>query len=141
MHYLGPFFVQNVKKINRGGPQLWGHIMFRPSCSQHDPFSLRKSIVWQNHSHDSHICLGLFLSCYSGSRVIRMCHFWIQNDPFAQNDNFFFFFFRKTINTILMYLFVPFIMQKLKKILKKTSELWGHFIWGKTKTFSEKPLI
>ena len=30
-----------------------------------------------------------FKKSYSGSRVMRTCHFWVQNGPFAPNNDFF----------------------------------------------------
>ena len=47
-----------------------------------------------------------------------MHHFWAQIGPFAQNN-----FFWKIIDTTLVYLLAPFIMQNLKKILPADPEL------------------
>ena len=63
---------------------------------------------------------------YSRSWVMRMCHFWAQNGPFAPNKNFFW----KIINIILIYLLAPFIVQNFKKILPADPELWGCAIFG-----------
>ena len=41
-------------------------------------------------------------------------HFWAQNDPFALKK----FFFRKTIDIILMYLLAFLIVQNFKKSLQ-----------------------
>ena len=46
--------------------------------------------------------------------------FWVLNDLFAPNKNF----FGKAINVIFMYLLAPFIVQNLKKILRANPELW-----------------
>ena len=46
---------------------------------------------------------------------MRMHHFWVQNDPFAPSDPFFW----KIINIILIYLLAPFIVQNLKKIFQQ----------------------
>ena len=50
---------------------------------------------------------------YSGSRVMRMHHFWAQNGPFAP------IFFWKIINTILIYLLALLIVQNFKKLLQQ----------------------
>ena len=63
-------------------------------------------------------------SC-SGSRVMRMHHFWAQNSPFV-------YIFLKIIKIILIYLLAPFIVQNfsLCKILPADPELWGCTIFG-----------
>ena len=43
-----------------------------------------------------------------------MCHFWAQNDPFTLKKTF----FRKTIDTIFMYLSVPLLCKILKRSLE-----------------------
>ena len=52
--------------------------------------------------------------------------FWAQNGSFAPNEPF----FGKIINTILIYLLTPFIVQNLKKILPVDPELLGCPIFG-----------
>ena len=80
----------------------------------------------------------------SRSRIMRMCHFWAQNGPFAPNK----IFFWKIINIILIYLLAPFIVQNFKKILPADPELWGCTIFGpkmahfpKWELFSENLLM
>ena len=53
---------------------------------------------------------------YSGSRVMRMHHFWAQNGTFAPN-----FFGKKYITFI--YLLALFIVQNFKKILTADPQL------------------
>ena len=72
-----------------------------------------------------------------------MCHFWIQNGPFALNKNF----SVKTINVNFIYLLALFLVQKFKKILRENPDLWGCAIFGskmdhlpQTRIFLEKIL-
>ena len=48
-------------------------------------------------------------------RVMRMCHFWAQNDPFVLNK----FFLVQTIIITFIYLLALFIVQNLKKFLQQ----------------------
>ena len=74
---------------------------------------------------------------YSGSRVMRMRHFWAQNGPFAPNK-----FFWKIIKITLIYLLAPFIAQNFLKILLVDPGLWGCAISGpKMRIFSENLLM
>ena len=59
---------------------------------------------------------------YSESRVMRMRHFWTTNISFDPNK---FFFLKKIINVIFIYLLVHFILQNFKQILRANPELWG----------------
>ena len=78
-----------------------------------------------------------------GSRVMRMCHFWIQNGPFASNK----LFFWKIINIILIYLSAPFIVQNLKKFFHGSRVLRMHNFWAQNgqflqiRIFSENLLV
>ena len=68
-----------------------------------------------NHYYYIHL-LALFIvqnlkKSYSRSWVMRNCHFWVENGPFAQNGPNNFFFFWKIVNIILVYLLAPFIRQ------------------------------
>ena len=54
------------------------------------------------------------LNSYSGSRVMKMCHFWAQNGPFAP------IFFWKIINIILIYL-----LKILKKFFQRIQSYQG----------------
>ena len=51
----------------------------------------------------------IYKNSYSRSRVMRMHHFWAQNDPFAPN---------KIINIILIYLLAPLTVQNFKKFFQ-----------------------
>ena len=57
---------------------------------------------------------------YSGSRVMRMPHFWTEKGSFAPNK----LFLKHVINIIFIYLLAPFIVQTLKKILTVDPKLW-----------------
>ena len=65
------------------------------------PLLLLSSIYWPFS-----LCK-ILKNSYSGSRVMRMCHFWAQNGQFAPKN----FFFEKIINITLIYLLAPFIVQ------------------------------
>ena len=93
-----------------------------------------------NHYCYFHLPIGLFhcaklkKNSYSWSRVMRMHHFGAQNGPFAPNN----FFFWKIINTILIYLLAPFIVENFTKILPEDPELWGCTIFGPKMTHFSK---
>ena len=111
---FGP--IQTYEDVPFSGPK-WPSVMkkifwYKPLLlsSTYWPFSLCK--IWKNY--------------YSGSKVMRMHHFWAQNGPFAP----IFFFFGKIVNIILIYLLAPFIGQNLNKTLPSYPELWGCTIFG-----------
>ena len=73
-----------------------------------------------------------------------MHHFWPPNGSFAPK----FFFWKKIINIIFIYLLASFILQNLKKILKANPDLWGCSTFGSkipqfvlNKFFWHKPLL
>ena len=76
---------------------------------------------WKSHWYNFHVpitpfhCAKFLKNSWSGSRVIRMCHFWAQNGPFATNKNF----LGKIFDIIFIYLLVPFTVQNLKKFLQQ----------------------
>ena len=55
-----------------------------------------------------------------------MCHFWVQNAPFALNKKS----FVKIIRIISICILAPFSVQNFKKILRVDPELWGWVIFG-----------
>ena len=70
-----------------------------------------------------------------------MCHFWVQNAPFAVNKNF----LVKIINITSICTLAPFSVQNFKKILRVDPELWRWTIFGsklvhlpQTRTFLRK---
>ena len=108
-----PFILQNFKKFLRADPELQGCAIFEPKMAHlswtnffwYKPLLLLSSTYW-------HFSLYKILkNYYSGSQVIRICHFWAQNGPFAPKQ----IFFWKIINIILIYLLAPFIGQNFKK--------------------------
>ena len=91
VYLLAPFILQNFKKILRADPELWGCAIFGPKMAHlswtkffwYKPLLLLSSTYWPFS-----MCKTLKNS-YSGSRVIRMRHFWAQNGPVAPNIFFF----------------------------------------------------
>ena len=62
------------------------------------------------------------------ARAMRMCYFWAQNCPFVLNKIYLvqtIIMFWKIINTILIYLLAPFIVQNFKNIVQADPQLWG----------------
>ena len=86
---------------------------------QNDPFILNKTVLVQTIIITFISLLALFIvknskNSYCGFRVMMMHIFWAQNGPFAQKK------FWKIIDTILIYLLAPSIVQNLKK-----NSSWG----------------
>ena len=112
MYLLAPFILQNFKKILRADPELWGCAIFGPKMAHlswtkffwYKPLLLLSSTYWPFS-----LCK-ILKNSYSGSRVMKMCHFGAQNGPFAPNA----FFGKFLISFSSAYL--PF---SLCKILKK----------------------
>ena len=103
MYLLGPFILQNLKKIY----EVMTMCHFR---AQNGPFVLNKFFLVQTITTTFIYLLALFIlqnlkNSYSGSRIMRMHHFGGQNGLFAPNN-----FFWKIINIILIYLLTPFIV-------------------------------
>ena len=91
IYLLTFFYGLNFKKILTADLELWGCAIFGPEMVQlcQTNFFLEKitniifiyllaTFIVQN-----------FKNSYSGSRVVRMRHFWAQNGAFAPNKNFF----------------------------------------------------
>ena len=60
------------------------------------------------------------------ARAMRMCYFWAQNCPFVLNKIYLvqtIIMFWKIINTILIYLLAPFIVQNFKNIVQADPQL------------------
>ena len=128
MYLLAPFILQNFKKIRTANPELSGCAIFGPKMahlSWTTNLFLYKPLLLLSSTHWPFSLCKILKNSYSGSRVMRMCHFWAQNGPFAPNN-----FFWKIINIILIYLLAPFIVQNFKKILPADPELWGCAIFG-----------
>ena len=83
MYLLAPFILQNVKKNLRADAELWGCAIFVPWTKRfwYKPLSFLSSTHWPFS-----LCKILKIS-YSGSRVMRIHHFWDQNGPSAPNKS------------------------------------------------------
>ena len=69
---------------------------------------------------------------YSGSRIMTMHHFWVQNGQFAPPPPSAppKYIFWRIITIIPIYLLASFTVQNLKKVLPADPELWGCAIFG-----------
>ena len=109
MCLLAPFILQSLKKILRADSELWGCTIFGPKMVQ---LSWKKSFLVQTIIFTFIYLLALFIvqnflkNSYSGSRVMRMGHFWAQNGLFALNK-----IFLEKIKIIFIYLLATFIEQ------------------------------
>ena len=128
MYLLAPFILQNFKRILRADPEL-SDVPFSdpkwPICPEQFFFGTNHYYYFHLPIGPSH-CAKFKKNSFSRSRVKRMCHFLIQNGPFAPPK----FFFSKIINIILIYLLGFFVVQNFKKILRADPELWGCAIFG-----------
>ena len=90
MYLLALFILQNSKRIFRLDPKLSGCAIFRPKMA---------NLSWTNffctnHYYYFHLticpfhCAKFQKNPSSGSRVMRMNHFWAQNGPFAETRIF-----------------------------------------------------
>ena len=126
MYLLAPFILQNVKKILRADPELWGCAIFGTKMAH---LSLTK-IFGTNYCYYFHLPIGPF-HCAKFEKILAV-------DPELWGCTIFGpkmvhlpqIFFWKIINIILIYLLAPFIGQNLKKILPADPELWGCAIFG-----------
>ena len=106
-----PFILQNLKRTLRADPESFSDPKW-PICPEQ--IFLVQTIIITFIS-----LLALFIvknskNSYCGFRVMMMHIFWAQNGPFAQKK------FWKIIDTILIYLLAPSIVQNLKK-----NSSWG----------------
>ena len=141
MYLLAPFILQNFKKILRADPELWGCAIFGPKMAHlswtkffwYKPLLLLSSAYWP------FLLSRTSKNSYSRPRVMRMHHFWAQNDPFTPNKTFFW----NIISIIPIYLLSPFIVQNFEKILPADPELLGFpiFLSQNENFFSENLLM
>ena len=113
MYLLAPFILQNFKKIRTANPELSGCAIFGPKMahlSWTTNLFLYKPLLLLSSTHWPFSLCKILKNSYSGSRVMKMCHFGAQNGPFAPNA----FFGKFLISFSSAYL--PF---SLCKILKK----------------------
>ena len=105
MYLLAPFILQNLKKILRADPELWGYAIFRPRMAH-----LSLTIFFgTNHYYYFHLSIGpfhcaKFKNSYSGSNVKDvsfLCPKW----SICPKQKIFW-----KINVILIYLLAPFIV-------------------------------
>ena len=79
-------------------------------------------------------CAKVLKNSYSRSRIMRMCHFWAQNGPFAPNK----IFFWKILNITLIYLLASFIAQNFKKNSSSGSRIMRmHNFWNQNDPFPQ----
>ena len=89
-----PFSLCKTKKFFTAGPELWGCTIFGPKMVHLHQFFFGKLLVPLSSTY-KHLLLCKILKIFScGSRVMRMCNFWAQNNPFPQMR----IFFRKPVN-------------------------------------------
>ena len=107
---ISPFHSAKFKKnFLRADSELWGCTIFGPKMVQ---LSWTKSFLVQTIIFTFIYLLALFIvqnflkNSYSGSRVMRMGHFWAQNGLFALNK-----IFLGKIKIIFIYLLATFIEQ------------------------------
>ena len=89
MYLLAPFILQNFKKILRANPAFWICTIFGSKMAhlswtkffRYEPLSLLSSTHWPFS-----LCK-ILKNSYSGSRVMRIHHFWAQNGPSAPNKS------------------------------------------------------
>ena len=84
---IGPFRCAKISKILAADPESLGCAISRPKMVH----SLQTKNVLEKFFNIIFIyLLATFIvqnakkNSYSGSRVMRMCHLWVQNGPFAQ---------------------------------------------------------
>ena len=122
IYLLDRFILQNLKQILKP-IQIYEDV---PPSGPKYPNLFWTKLFGKNYYYYFHLPIGPFhwakfkKNSYSGSRVMRMHHFWAQNGPFALNN-----YFWKIIKITLIYLLSPFIVQNFKKILPGDPELWG----------------
>ena len=96
IYLLAVFIVQNSRKFLTADPELWGCAILGPKMV-HLPqtkFFLEKKLnIIFIYLLTPSKCTKFLKNSYSGSRVMRMCHFGGQNGPIAQMR----IFFRKSV--------------------------------------------
>ena len=107
--FLGP--IQSYEDVPFSSP-IWS------LCHEQNFFGTNHYYYFHLPIGPSH-CAKFKKNSFSRSRVTRMCHFLIQNGPFAPPK----FVFSKIINIILIYLLGFFVVQNFKKILPADPEL------------------
>ena len=124
---LDPFSVQNFKKIFRGDSELWGWDIFASICPKQEPFWEKLLISFSSTYWPLLLCKVLKDS-YNRSRIMRMCHFWTQNEPICPNEVL---FLRKTLFLTFMAICIPktkFRYQSIYDILT-IKKYWNLISW------------
>ena len=96
MYLMTPFILQNLIKILRANPESWGCAIFGPKMAHlswtnflwYKPLLLLSSTYWPFS-----LCK-ILKNSSSGTRVMRMHNFWVQNGPCPPTI----IFFRKPVN-------------------------------------------
>ena len=83
MYLLAPFILQNFKKNLRANPELWGGAIFRTKMAHLSltKFFWYKPLLLLSSTYSPFSLCKILKNSYSGSRALRMCHFWAQNGP------------------------------------------------------------
>ena len=94
-----PFSLCKIKKIFTAGPELWGCTIFGPKMVHLHQFFFGKII------NITLIYLQAPFIVQNWSRVMRMCNFWAQNNPFPQMRIFSENLLMKLVSFIHAYLY------------------------------------
>ena len=88
---LAAFIVQNCKTILTEDLELWGCAIISPKWPIWPPTKCfgKKALIFFYLPIRSLHCAKFKKSSWGQSIVMRMCHFWVQNHPFAQTRNVF----------------------------------------------------
>ena len=95
MYLLAFFILQNLKKVLRANPELWGYASFGPKMAHLSwtKFLWYKPLILSSTYWPFSLCK-ILKNSSSRSRVMRMHNFCTQNGPFPQMR----IFFRKPVS-------------------------------------------
>ena len=115
MYLSAPFTLQNLKKILRDDPELWGWAILGPKIAHLSwtKFFWRKPLLLLSSTYWPFSLCKIKKNSYSGFRVIRMHHFWVLNGPFAPK----FFFWKKLLRSFSSNYWPISLCKILKKFL------------------------
>ena len=106
---IDPFYRAKFKKILTSDPEFWQCTFFGPKMVHLPQFFFGNYCYHSRLPVSTFHCAKFKKSSSSKSRVMRMCNFWVQNDPFTQmrivSENLF---------ASLVSLFMPIYMPKIK---------------------------
>ena len=113
-YQLAPFILQNFLK----NYQSRYRVMRTHHC--------REQTYYYFHLPISPFHCANFKKSYSGSRVMRLHHFWVQNGPFAPN-----FFWKKIVNIIFIYNRSLSLRKNLENFLQQIQSYRMRHFWLK----------